>query len=619
MSVEQVAGPYQAGQGIRAIAASLGVSVGKVRTQLEAAGIQIRRGPRPKPVTAADEDLIRRYQNGESIRVIATSRRTDGKKVRAQLVAAGVRIRRRRDARRLAEVTDEELAGRYQAGQSLSVIAASLDVDPGTVRARLAAAGVEIRPPGRIRKHADISAKPQLVREQREVRGEELADLYRAGSTVAALVERFGVSKEKVRARLRAEGVAMRRPGRRPTADVAARTESSATPDRPVGRRSWPGGEQPGTAQPVSRAMADEAVAPIRSGALVAGARLPSHRARTQAVTPGNARARRAVNLPRQEGQLVTINKTTVVAPPENRPGRREQDKPMSERTGRPGRANLIRQDGMTPIYMQIADLIAKEIANGDLAPGAWIDSERELQSEFGIAQITARSVHRELCDRGLVRTVPGEGTFVNRAWTPLQGERDSGSDRAPANGSSSPGTRHRIRRDGMAPMYAQIADIIEEKITKGELGPGDMVPSETEVKRDFGVAQMTARRVHRELRERGLAHTVPGEGTFVGPEGTPRPAHMQPLYQQIANELAAAICAGRHRPGDPITSERDLMVEFGVAKATIRQTIASLRTDGWVITVPYRGTFVAPPHLWPEPPQDVGGPPTCPSLEPGR
>ncbi|MEO3857711.1 GntR family transcriptional regulator [Acrocarpospora sp. B8E8] len=551
MSVEQVAGPYQAGQGIRAIAASLGVGVWTVRTQLEAAGIQVRRGPRPKPVTAADEDLIRRYQNGESIRVIAASRRTDGKKVRAQLVAAGVRIRRRRDARGLAEVTDAELAGRYQAGQSLGVIAAWLDVDRGTVRARLAAAGVEIRPRGRIRKPVDTSAKPKRARKQLTVSGEELAELYRTGSTVAALVARFGVSKEKVRARLRAEGVAMRRPGRRRTADVAARSESSATPDRPVGRRSWPGGEQPSSEQPAARERADEAVAPIGSGALVAGSRLRSHRGPTQqAVAPGTARARRAVNLPRQEGRLVTINKTTVVAPPENRPGRREQDKPMSEGTGRPGRANLIRQDGMTPIYIQIADLIAKQIANGDLGPGAPVASARELQSEFGIALITARSVHRELCDRGLARTVPGEGTFVSPAWTPLQGEGDGESDRAPANGSDSPGTERRIRRDGMAPMYVQIADIIEEQISKGELGPGDMVPSEQELKRDFGIAQMTTRRVHRELRDRGLVHTVAGEGTFVGPEGTPRPAHMQPLYQQIANELTAAICAGRHRPG---------------------------------------------------------------------
>ncbi|MEO3857712.1 GntR family transcriptional regulator [Acrocarpospora sp. B8E8] len=60
-------------------------------------------------------------------------------------------------------------------------------------------------------------------------------------------------------------------------------------------------------------------------------------------------------------------------------------------------------------------------------------------------------------------------------------------------------------------------------------------------------------------------------------------------------------------------------MVEFGVAKATIRQAIASLRTEGWVITVPYRGTFAAPPHLWPEPPPDVEGPPTRPSVEPSR
>ncbi|GAA1019175.1 hypothetical protein Aple_101510 [Acrocarpospora pleiomorpha] len=167
------------------------------------------------------------------------------------------------------------------------------------------------------------------------------------------------------------------------------------------------------------------------------------------------------------------------------------------------------------------------------------------------------------------------------------------------------------LDRDGHIPLYRQIADIVGERILNGELTPGEPVPSETELKRDFGVAQMTARRVHRELRDRQLIHTVPGEGSFVGPPDTPRPPYLAPLYRQIADEVAATIRSGEIGANRPIPSERTLMLEHGVAKATIRQAIALLRTEGWVFTVPYRGTFASPPEHWPEPVPQAAAPPS--------
>lgn len=157
------------------------------------------------------------------------------------------------------------------------------------------------------------------------------------------------------------------------------------------------------------------------------------------------------------------------------------------------------------------------------------------------------------------------------------------------------------LDRDGHIPLYRQIADIVGERIASGELTPGEPVPSETELKRDFGIAQMTARRVHRELRERRLIHTVPGEGSFVGAPGTPRASYLAPLYRKIADELAANIRSGVIAANRSIPSERSLMLEHGVAKATIRQAIGLLRAEGWVFTVPYRGTFASPPERWPK------------------
>ncbi|WP_250214613.1 GntR family transcriptional regulator [Acrocarpospora catenulata] len=172
--------------------------------------------------------------------------------------------------------------------------------------------------------------------------------------------------------------------------------------------------------------------------------------------------------------------------------------------------------------------------------------------------------------------------------------------------GSDRSGQSGLIRRRGMVPVYVQIADVIAKRIANGDLKLGDRVPSEKDLMEEFGVAQMTARRVHRELRERELVHTVQGEGSFVGLEGTPKADYLRPLYVQIADVIAKEIRAGGIAPESPIPSERELMAMHGVAKATIRQTIALLREAGWVITIPYRGTFAAPRRSWPEQPGDA-------------
>ncbi|WP_214111340.1 winged helix-turn-helix domain-containing protein [Acrocarpospora catenulata] len=170
-------------------------------------------------------------------------------------------------------------------------------------------------------------------------------------------------------------------------------------------------------------------------------------------------------------------------------------------------------------------------------------------------------------------------------------------------DGSDRSGQGGLIRRTGSEAVYLQIADIIARRIVDGDLRPGDRVPSESEVVQQFGVVQMTARRVHQELRERGLSHTVPGEGSFVGPEGTPKADHLRPMYVQIADTIVKEIRAGEIAPEGPIPGEAKLMARHGVAKATIRHSIALLREAGWVITIPYQGTFVAPQDSWPEQP----------------
>ncbi|RZU51272.1 regulatory GntR family protein [Krasilnikovia cinnamomea] len=72
-----------------------------------------------------------------------------------------------------------------------------------------------------------------------------------------------------------------------------------------------------------------------------------------------------------------------------------------------------IRHDGPTPVYLQIADYIAADIASGALAPGDRIPTETDMHGEWGVARTTARRAVAELRERELVVTVPQRGTFV--------------------------------------------------------------------------------------------------------------------------------------------------------------------------------------------------------------
>lgn len=157
------------------------------------------------------------------------------------------------------------------------------------------------------------------------------------------------------------------------------------------------------------------------------------------------------------------------------------------------------------------------------------------------------------------------------------------------------------LDRDGPVPIYKQIADMIQERIRRGELVEGDPIPSEAEMEAEFGVARPTARRVARELRELGLVRTVQGMGTFVGDGTVYRPRRKPPLYELIAREVTDRIERRELKPNRPIPSERSLMQQYGVAKVTVRLAVGFLRDQGYVFTVPHRGTYVSSPDNWPK------------------
>jgi GntR family transcriptional regulator len=70
-------------------------------------------------------------------------------------------------------------------------------------------------------------------------------------------------------------------------------------------------------------------------------------------------------------------------------------------------------------------------------------------------------------------------------------------------------------RSDDRAP-YRQIADQLRRAIDRGDLGPGDKLPSEAELMAHYNVARMTARQAIQELRTEGRVVAEQGRGVFV-------------------------------------------------------------------------------------------------------
>lgn len=72
------------------------------------------------------------------------------------------------------------------------------------------------------------------------------------------------------------------------------------------------------------------------------------------------------------------------------------------------------------------------------------------------------------------------------------------------------------INRDQNEPVYKQLASILRRQINKGELRPGDRLPSETMLAKEYQVSHMTARKAINLLAEQNLVNSFQGRGTFV-------------------------------------------------------------------------------------------------------
>lgn len=74
----------------------------------------------------------------------------------------------------------------------------------------------------------------------------------------------------------------------------------------------------------------------------------------------------------------------------------------------------MLAADSATPLYLQLKEILEKEILDGRLADGAKIPTENELMETYRVSRVTVRRAMGELAAQGLLVRRPGKGTFVS-------------------------------------------------------------------------------------------------------------------------------------------------------------------------------------------------------------
>lgn len=77
--------------------------------------------------------------------------------------------------------------------------------------------------------------------------------------------------------------------------------------------------------------------------------------------------------------------------------------------------ASAIRRRAPLPYYVQLADVLRDNIAQGHWQPGEALPAESDLGAFFGISRTVVRQALDELVAEGLVHKEKGRGTFVSK------------------------------------------------------------------------------------------------------------------------------------------------------------------------------------------------------------
>ena len=113
------------------------------------------------------------------------------------------------------------------------------------------------------------------------------------------------------------------------------------------------------------------------------------------------------------------------------------------------------------------------------------------------------------------------------------------------------------------APIYLQVINELKKKMVKGELKPGEKMPSSRDLAVEYKVNQNTAGRIYREMEMQGWCFTRRGIGTFVSEE--------ENMFRDLKKEMASEL----------LKNFMHEMSGLGYKKDDIIDQIADYKEDG--------------------------------------
>ncbi len=103
-------------------------------------------------------------------------------------------------------------------------------------------------------------------------------------------------------------------------------------------------------------------------------------------------------------------------------------------------------------------------------------------------------------------------------------------------------------------PIYLQMVDEVKRALARGELSPGDKIPSHKEQAQMSQVNPNTVQRAYQEMEREGLTETLRGQGTFIRND----PALLARIRSEMAHQAVTSFIAEMRGLGiEPGETER--------------------------------------------------------------
>jgi len=122
---------------------------------------------------------------------------------------------------------------------------------------------------------------------------------------------------------------------------------------------------------------------------------------------------------------------------------------------------------------------------------------------------------------------------------------------------------------------FERIADDLRQQIRDGDLRPGQLLPTQSQLMQAYKASSLTVQKAIRLLRNEGWVIARQGRGTFVT-----RSADFEDAFEKVAGDLQQQIYAGTLAPGARLPAREVLAEHYAVPLNVVTNAIALLASN---------------------------------------